>query len=442
MAIEQGDYSNVAQSGFFQQQNCIMEESKKGKVSTMGSYVVMEYYQSGPRKGQKKDEEDCRYWRLYANGKKKKNGKRNQRTKYFRGTKREMLAELAAFESTVEKEKANKIKFKDYADEWLERRMLTDLSSTTLQSNKYNVQYMKGFLGNYWLDEITPTILDDMYYTLLSRGTSGKPMKQSSIFNLQLQLGMIFKEAVRRGYLDKNPMDDAIRAKKIIGEKKVAANEDVREMLGKLDYRNHHQMGVFLCTVLGLRRGEALGLQFGDIQWSTEDKPGYMHIQHNYVSTKEMRKPKTRESNRILPIEPFVEEALKVRKKQVEQDIEAALKAGIIEEKPDLAKLTICCKSDGTPLSPSGLTGWWDRNREGLGFPQSLHELRHSFISACVNANIPVRTVMSLAGHSTANVTLEVYSHTSMEQKEEALSTLAGLVAPETESGEDESADE
>ena len=397
----------------------------------MGSYVVMETYQSGPRKGQKKDEEDCRYWRLYANGKKKKNGKRNQRTKYFRGTKREMLSALAAFESTVEQERANRVKFGDYADEWLERRMLTDLSSTTLQSDRYSVKYLKQFLADYWLDEITPVVLDDMYYTLLKKGTAGKPMKQSSIFNLQLKLGMILKEAVRRGHLDKNPLEDATRAKKIIGEKHPASNEDVRTLLGKLDYRDRYQVGVLLCAVLGLRKGEALGLHFGDIQWSTEEQPGFIHIQHNYVVTKEMRKPKTKESNRILPLEPFVEEALKIRKKQVEDDIEAAMKAGLLEEKPDIDNLTVCSKPDGTPLSSSGLAGWWARNRERLGVSQQLHELRHSFITSAVNAGLPVRTVMSLAGHSTATVTLEVYSHTSMADKEKAMSVLAELVSPD-----------
>lgn len=399
----------------------------------MGSYVVMERYESGPRKGEKKDEKDCRYWRLYANGK-KKNGKRQQRSKYFRGGKREMLKALSAFELEVAKERAKDMNFGDYCDEWQKRRKGL-VSETTWNRDKASVETLKYYLGKYNLSELNIDICDDMYLSLVNDGgPSGKyPLKMSYIASIQSHLATVIHDAMRRGYLDRNPMEGCLRAPKRPAERNTASGDKLRNLLEKLDVRKRHEIGVFLCAALGLRRGEAAGLRYCDITWSQKGKPGIIHVQHSYTLTYMLKEPKTPESNRKLPMEPFVEEALLIRKEQIEADLKAAKQAGLLERIPPIDKMFVCCREDGSPTSPVALTKWWATRRHLYGFDDiTLHELRHSFLTSAAAAGIHPRVMMSIAGHSSADITLEIYSHANMEMKENAFEKIAEILEPQS----------
>ncbi len=63
-----------------------------------------------------------------------------------------------------------------------------------------------------------------------------------------------------------------------------------------------------------------------------------------------------------------------------------------------------------------------------------LHSLRHSYITALAMSGASVKTVQSLARHSTPTLTFGVYAHAEVADQTNALDALAGVSAPRSES--------
>jgi integrase len=63
------------------------------------------------------------------------------------------------------------------------------------------------------------------------------------------------------------------------------------------------------------------------------------------------------------------------------------------------------CQPNGKPAHPISLSQWCRRN--GVRF----HSLRHGHASQLLNAGINIKSVSARSGHSSAAMTLNVYSH-------------------------------
>lgn len=123
-----------------------------------------------------------------------------------------------------------------------------------------------------------------------------------------------------------------------------------------------------LVAVLGLRKGEALGLQ-----WQDFDKDaGVLHVRRQWLARDELI---------TLPL-----------RSRFSQD-----------EDPVFASLT------GTPLGHRNvLRRGWAPARDAAGLPSSLtlHDLRHAAASRLIDAKLDPVTVAAVLGHEDATVTL------------------------------------
>ena len=68
------------------------------------------------------------------------------------------------------------------------------------------------------------------------------------------------------------------------------------------------------------------------------------------------------------------------------------------------------------------------RRAEIEGDTVTFHTLRHTFATRLVGANVDIKTVSALLGHSTSRMLLERYAHDSESRKREALAANAGPV--------------
>lgn len=136
-------------------------------------------------------------------------------------------------------------------------------------------------------------------------------------------------------------------------------------------------MWVLCCT--GMRIGELLALDFGrDVDYRHReirvDKD--MDILTGVINDT----PKTDSSIRSIPFLPALE--------------------------PYLRAL------GNVSLTYNGIRLFFKRKYERFGFTGlNLHSFRHTFISLCYIAGMPVKTIQTIAGHSDVNLTLNVYTH-------------------------------
>jgi len=183
---------------------------------------------------------------------------------------------------------------------------------------------------------------------------------------------------------------------------------------------NIYCFGILISLSLGLRIGEVTGLMFSDFDFKskmvsisrTAQRITVFDDNNSVVRTKiVVGPPKTRSSNRKLPVQ------------QVILDI---LKKYMFRETSN--EFIFKGKYSSMPLDNRLLRTNYYAILNQLNLPKiTFHGLRHSFASNCIASKIDVKTTSSMLGHSDIKMTLEIYTHPSFEQKKQAINKLSKL---------------
>ncbi|WP_310529630.1 tyrosine-type recombinase/integrase, partial [Nocardioides sp.] len=82
----------------------------------------------------------------------------------------------------------------------------------------------------------------------------------------------------------------------------------------------------------------------------------------------------------------------------------------------------------GTALDPDNTTKLVKRALKTAGVRDvRMHDFRHGCVSVLLGLGVPPRTVMEIAGHSGLEMTMNVYAHVSLEDKQAAFEKLNAL---------------
>jgi integrase len=171
----------------------------------------------------------------------------------------------------------------------------------------------------------------------------------------------------------------------------------------------------------GLRRGEALGLRWEDIDFDG----GTIRIRQQVQRIRGqllLAPVKTRASQRGLPLLDVVSQALKLQAERQE-----AYRADMGRAWPDLG--LVLTTRTGRPIEPRNLVRSFrricDDNRIRI---IKVHHLRHTVGSLLKDLHVPARDVQIILGHTRISTTLEIYTDVDEQAKRDALTQLHGLL--------------
>ncbi|MFJ9835592.1 tyrosine recombinase XerC [Streptomyces sp. NPDC101169] len=173
-----------------------------------------------------------------------------------------------------------------------------------------------------------------------------------------------------------------------------------------------------LILVLGLRKGEVLGLTWSDVNLDA----GELHIRHQLQRVRRRLlhtdTAKTEASEAVLPLPDICLAALRLRKK--EQEV-ARERAADLWTESDLVFTT----RNGTPVEPRNFTREFDRRCERAGVRRiRVHDTRHTCASLLAALDVHPRIAMQILRHSEIAVTMEVYTHVPSADTRRALRKL------------------
>jgi integrase len=162
---------------------------------------------------------------------------------------------------------------------------------------------------------------------------------------------------------------------------------------------------VLLLLFAGIRRGELVGLKWGDIDFIRKT----ICVQRNVTYTKGsgiiIGTPKTSESTRVIPLPSIVEEALKEYIEQL--DYEVSTDCFLF---PRIGEPT-------SPRDPNAITKRMKRFVLRHNLPDvSPHDLRHTCASLLLVSGADIKSVQEILGHSDAATTLNYYAKSTMPQ--------------------------
>ena len=89
---------------------------------------------------------------------------------------------------------------------------------------------------------------------------------------------------------------------------------------------------------------------------------------------------------------------------------------------------------DGKDKSPATVSIIYQRLIQSMppDFPRySLHCLRHSFCSLMIGAaGADIKSTSQMLGHSSTQITLDIYTHSVMDNKKKAIEKLDSIITP------------
>jgi integrase len=260
-----------------------------------------------------------------------------------------------------------------------------------------------------------------------------KGKKSTLIKNINKLLRTFFNYAVDEGYILKNPCSGkriVIPGEKDIEDKEVEVftNEEIGILKRHLE--NHRLKALFLLALgTGLRQGELLALKWSDIDLDNKELRVERSIRQlniiNADGTKEyktiIQTPKSKSSIRTVPIPSSLIPVLKEHKTQ--QKLEK-IKAGPSYIENDFVFTTELGKN----INASNLRRSYTRLLKRAGIPyRKFHAFRHTYATKLFEANVPLKTVQMLLGHSDISVTANIYTHVMPEEKTLAAEKLNNL---------------
>jgi integrase len=333
-------------------------------------------------------------------------GKKLYRTKYVRGTKRDAQKQLALLVTDVNAgvvaPAAKSVA--ELLDAWLDHIEHLGRSPSTLYGYRRLVLQLPDGFKALQLGKVTPKMVDDLY-RLLARQ---KTRKSATVLRFHTLLRAAFTQAVRWGWVDRNPLDRATPPRVHREEIRPPAVEDVVQVLERAAVsRNPENALVFrLLAATGCRRGEVCGLQWSDVDF--EAAPVRVVIRRAIVEVEKKLIVQGTKTHAIRGV-GLDEETAKLLREHWTRTVELGLAGGCPPQPEDF----VFQREPGStePLPPDRVSQAWQRLCRELGLRARLHDLRHLQASLLLDDGEAITTVAARLGHRDTSTTLKVYGH-------------------------------
>ena len=286
-------------------------------------------------------------------------------------------------------------------------------------------EYMSKTITDYFrgavLQEISPIDIQKYFVYLRTEHKSklGKPLSPKTLRHQYVTLNVIFEYAEKQEMIQKNPMDKVDAPKREKKPVDALTQEQAAQFFRCLSIcpLDFHCILQLLITT-GIRRGECMGLQWGDI----DEKACTIKIERNVTYTPEngvmVSTPKTANSVRTIPIMPSTLQLLQQWKEQTEREHpNTILKSAFLFPKGN----NVFAARD-----PNSVTRRVKRFMKNNGFPDlSPHDLRHSCATLLLSQGADIKSVQEILGHADASTTLNFYVKADLKQMQAATEKLA-----------------
>lgn len=300
-------------------------------------------------------------------------------------------------------------------DYWMSLKKSSVRENTIMSYETRYKKNIKPVLGEKRIKDITPL---QCQIVLTKMSDEGK--KTSTIKKTKLILHSILELALQSEIIPRNPCNGAVKSK--IGKESETRNAMSREEQKRFCNAakgSEYELQFRFILQTGLRIGELSGLKWSDIDFRKKEmtikrSASHFHNPSRWV----VGQTKTKTGTRKIPLTSEAISILESQKKKkgssltnIEwKDFIFTSKAGtpICHTKYDSALDAICVKAK-------------------IG-RYSVHSLRHTFATRCIEAGMMPKTLQTILGHSTIGTTMDLYVHTTDDQKQKEMHIIEDMI--------------
>ena len=333
-------------------------------------------------------------------------------------TQKELLAKLHqkldAYDG-IELTEDSRMTLSEWLDHWLEEYATLTVRSGTLSGYRnYAQHYIKPYLGNKQVSQITSIDVQKLYTKLKRDGRVhehpeyGYQLSDAMVNRIHAMFHRAMKIAEREHLISKNPTEGVVVPRPNYRPKQILNDKQLDRFMEAIRQDEIWRDFFYTELTIGLRCGELCGLKWEDF----DEKAGTLKIQRTVHVRREgildMGEPKTGKGNRKIVLPATTAAMLRERKK-------TALTEWIFPQplKPE------------EPTNPHSAYYHMKAILKREGLPDiRFHDLRHTFATHALTSGVDAKTLSGILGHTNASFTLDTYTHVTGDMQKQA----AGIV--------------
>lgn len=305
--------------------------------------------------------------------------------------------------------------FTFYATEWLDSIHLHIKHSTYVKYSNIVNNHIMPELGNCQICELSTEDIREYADKKLSLGNAktSTGLSTKTVKDILSVLRLILRYAGELG-VEIHCNLDLINIRSTPANKNIISEKEhfilLKYLLNNPDYI---KTGILICLYTGIRIGEICAMRFEDISLPNNTIYVTKTMQRLQTLSKltetkteiTISPPKSMSSQREIPLPLFISELIK----DLPYSPQAYLLTGetnhFIEPRTMENKFKSCLKKCGLPQ-------------------YNFHQLRHRFATHCIEVGFEIKTLSEILGHSSVNITLDRYVHSSLELKRKNMNKL------------------
>ncbi len=344
-------------------------------------------------------------------GKDARTGKRKQAKKGGFATRAAAQQALAAV--LVELQQGayiapSKLTVGEFLTEWLPSMRHT-VRDNTFAVYRINIEkYIVPNVGGVKLQHLTPNRITRLYSDLLEfGGTNRRPLSSATVRNVHVTL----RRALEDAPLQVNPAAKARPPRKQTKDVECWTARQLQQFLAA-EKDNPLYMAFVLAASTGMRRSEVLGLRWEDVDLQGECLAVQQVVTVGVHGRVSVTAPKTASSRRRIDLDTATVRALK------QWRLQSGTFSGLVFSRPDRQ-----------PLDPTRFSQAFAKavKRSGLP-PLTFHGLRHTWATLALKSGVPTKVVQERLGHSSIQVTSDIYQHVTEGMQRQAADQVAALI--------------
>ena len=314
---------------------------------------------------------------------------------------------------------------KEFGDLWLSTIVKISAKPRTHAGYSGNFRlHIEPALGRIRLNKLESGRVQQLLASLSAGGLS------PATINLILKtLRSMLSNAVKQNLIALNPASSSfITAPRVVRREVTALTPEAARKFLDHCQGERFECAYVLAIVLGMRKGEVVGLRWQDVDLDARSMRVNQILQRVYVGSEPGHKtavlastPKTASSRRQLMLPEFVVKLLRSHKAH-----QSAQRLAAGERWMDKTGLVFTDKH-GHPIEALSL--WLDfknlLKKAGLPPETRFHDLRHICASLLLAKNVHPKLVQKMLGHSSIAMTLDLYSHVMQESQTVVSDTMA-----------------
>ena len=326
---------------------------------------------------------------------------------------RQWIADATYIDEHSDLENATDMLVDAWFEYWIDLKKKTVRPNTVRNYSERYERNIKNVIGNKLLTEVKPIHCQKIFSDMADEG-----YKTTTIYQTRIALYNMLEFAKENEVIITNPCKKSVKSDigKPSDKKEALTIDDQRRFLAAAKGQSYEYQYRFALQT-GLRTGELVGLKWEDINFEMKTLTIERSMEFRYkVGEWRVGPPKSRSGYRTIPL---TDEAICILKAQKEKN----RKLKVIDK--EWADTVFLCRK-GQPVKNSTYDTALFKICDKAGIKRfSMHVLRHTFATRCIEGGMMPKTLQKILGHSNIGITINLYVHINEEEKQKEIDIVA-----------------